>query len=765
MSTDQEGTIERPEDIGESPGAIVKRWQMECELAEKAEKKWRDAAGRNIDRYRGAKMTSSRFNILWSNTQTLLPALYQKSPLPDVRRRYRDEDPIGRTIAEGVERALAFSVDNYDFDSTIRSSVLDYLLTGRGVVRVRYNPHILPVEDAPPPLAASVAPKAESPAPPLPGLGAPLPGAAEAVPILPNQPFPLLDPEQAGAADATAQADQFMKELGEETLEPQEPPLEEVAYEEVTCEPVEWDDFLISPARRWDHVRWVRFCHRLTRKELEELSPEMGGDVPLDWAPAGFDDADNTEKGGPGDAMKRALVWEIWDKETRQVLFIAPSFKVGPLKVEEDPLGLRNFFPVPRPLYSIPAPDSLVPIPEYQIYEEQAKELNEVSRRINNLTKALKARGVYDSTILELQRVMDEDDNALIPSDGVTSAMAAGGLDRAIWFMPIEVMAGVLRQLYASREQIKQTIYEITGIADIIRGATHPQETATAQSLKARFGSLRLDDRRRQIQRFIRDIFRLKAEIIAEHFAPDTLGLITGVEVTDDMLRIMRADVARGVRIDVESDITVGANLAEEQQAMTQLLTAVTQYVTGVAPLVAQGIMPLDAAKALLLSATRRFQMGREVEDTLMQIGEGGDPLAALAGGNPLAALLGQGGGAPPGAGAVPPTPPVPGAPGAGSQAGPVALPDAAQPSPSSGPSPEMQAEKQLDLQVRQMETQMKLASAQQQAQLDQARHQMELERLQLERLTLREQMELKRQEQQLKLQDAALRQNGTSPF
>ncbi len=41
----------------------------------------------------------------------------------------------------------------------------------------------------------------------------------------------------------------------------------------------------------------------------------------------------------------------------------------------------------------------------------------------------------------------------------------------------------------------------------------------------------------------------------------------------------------------------------------------------------------------------------------------------------------------------------------------------------------------------------------------------MEMERLQLERLALREQMELKRQEQQLKLQDAALRQNGASPF
>ncbi len=756
MSTDQDATIERPEDIGESPGAIVKRWQMECELAEKAEKKWREAAGRNIERYRGAKMTSSRFNILWSNTQTLLPALYQKSPLPDVRRRYRDEDPIGRTIAEGVERALAFSVDNYDFDSTIRSSVLDYLLTGRGVVRVRYNPHILPVEDAPPPLTAGAAPKPKEPAAPLPGLGAPLsPPEAGAAPSMPNQPFPLLDPEQAKGDDA-AEADAFLKEVVGDEAAP--PPMEEVAYEEVTCEPVEWDDFLISPARRWDHVRWVRFRHRLTRKELEELAPEVGGDVPLDWTPDGFDEADSTEKGGPGDAMKRALVWEIWDKDTRQVLFIAPSFKAGPLKVEEDPLSLRHFFPVPRPLYSIPAPDSLVPIPEYQIYEEQAKELNEVSRRINNLTKALKARGVYDSTILELQRVMDEDDNALIPSDGVTSAMAAGGLDRAIWFMPIEVMAGVLRQLYASREQIKHTIYEITGIADIMRGATHPSETATAQSLKARFGSLRLDDRRRQIQRFIRDIFRLKAELIAEHFAPDTLGLITGVEITDDMLRVMRADIARGVRIDVESDITVGANLAEEQQSMTQLLTAVTQYVTGVAPLVAQGIMPLDAAKAMLLSATRRFQMGREVEDSLMQIGEAADPLAALGGGNPLAALLGGGGAPPPGpAGAVPAPPP--GAPPQALTAPPPAS------LPPDAPPPEEQAGKQLELQVRQTEAQMKLASAQQQAQVDQARHHMEMEKLQLERLALREQMEAKRQEQQLKLQEAALRQPPPSPF
>ena len=55
-----------------------------------------------------------------------------------------------------------------------------------------------------------------------------------------------------------------------------------------------------------------------------------------------------------------------------------------------------------------------------------------------------------------------------------------------------ETAAAVLNFLYQQREQSKQAIYEITGISDIVRGASHSSETATAQQIKTEWGSLRI---------------------------------------------------------------------------------------------------------------------------------------------------------------------------------------------------------------------------------------------------------------------------------
>jgi hypothetical protein len=50
----------------------------------------------------------ARFNILWSNVQTLLPALFAKSPKPVVERRYLDRDDVGRTAAPKPRIAPGF---------------------------------------------------------------------------------------------------------------------------------------------------------------------------------------------------------------------------------------------------------------------------------------------------------------------------------------------------------------------------------------------------------------------------------------------------------------------------------------------------------------------------------------------------------------------------------------------------------------------------------------------------------------------------------
>ena len=144
-----DGTMETPADAGKGLPGVVNRWVTELDLADKQEADWRQRAKDTEARYRDEKVDSrqpgryssaNRFNILYSNVQTICPTLYNQSPSPDVRRRYRDADPIGKEVSEVLERCLSFTMDECDFDRYMRLAVKDQQLCGRGVTRVRYNP-------------------------------------------------------------------------------------------------------------------------------------------------------------------------------------------------------------------------------------------------------------------------------------------------------------------------------------------------------------------------------------------------------------------------------------------------------------------------------------------------------------------------------------------------------------------------------------------------------------------------------------------------
>ncbi len=552
-----EGALEKPQDAGKGKPGEVKRWHMELALAGKQEKAWRKDAKRTIERYRDEKdRDESQFNILFSNVQTLAPSLYAKSPLPDVRRRYRDKDELGADIAEVLERAASYTLDAQDFDGVMDCAVLDTLLPGRCVTRVRYVPSF----------------RAGTPAP-------------EGV-------------ESAG-------------------VEPSAPPAETLAFEECEFEHVDWQDFRRGPGRRWDEVPWVAFRHRLTRAQVKELNEQIGEVIQLDYTP----DEDEEDK-PDSDTFQRATVWEIWDKQGRKVKWLSETHKDDFLREEEDPLRLKDFWPVPRPMYAVEDPGSMVPISEFKLYRDQAEELDRITLRITKIIEVLKVRGIAASSIAELWNLENAEDGEFAPAENLQELLANdGGLEKALWMFPVEKIIIVLKELYLQREQIKQTIYEIMGISDILRGNTQASETATAQSIKAQWGSLRLEKRQKEVQRYARDLIRIAVEIMAERFNPMTLQIMTGREVTDEMLQVMKQDGLRSFRIDIETDSTIASDQEADKQNVTQLIQAITGYIATVGPAVAEGMFPADAAKSILLAGVRRFKLGREVEDALDQIG------------------------------------------------------------------------------------------------------------------------------------------------
>lgn len=608
--TELSGGFASKKDARKNPGTIARRWILEIQMAKKREKEWRKTGDDIYDRYRGKNRKKNSFNILWANTEVLRPSLLSNSPKPDVRRRFRANDALGKAVSEVLERGLSFSVDAYDLTEVLQDDVLDMLLPGRGISRVRYIPSIRQV-GAPMAIEAAV----ES------------------------------DDEEAEGQDEDAGGD------------------EELEYEQVCCEHVDWKDFLHGPGKIWSEVMWVAFRHRLTKDEnITKFGKELAEKLKYDEVKD-----DDLEKDGNKDLQqifKTAELWEVWDKDGGKVFFVQEGFREEVLYPKPDPrkpdstkgappLELKNFFPCARPLMAVEDSSSLIPTPLFEQYKEQADELDRVSTRINKLVNQMKVRGIYDSVLAELADLLKGDDGDLVPSENTAKLYALNGdLSKAVWMLPIDMLARVIKELYLARDQAKAAIYEITGISDIVRAQTKASETLGAQELKANYANIRLSRMQKEVQRYIRDIIRIMAEVMGEQFDPQTLSQMTGLKFPtqadkikaqmqaqqlsaqqkpideklqamlmtpswEEIMQVLKSDLAREYRVDIETDSTVADTLANDMQGLREVLTGLTQFWQGAGPAVASGALDINAVKAISLQICRRAKLGLEVEDAL----------------------------------------------------------------------------------------------------------------------------------------------------
>src|SRR6185312_17453197 len=228
----------------------------------------------------------------------------------------------------------------------------------------------------------------------------------------------------------------------------------------------------------------------------------------------------------------KAAVYEIWDRTSRRVFWVSRAYTDDCLDARDDPLGLSGFFPCPRPLLATTGPDTIIPTPDYAYYESQAQEIDELTRRIGLLTDALKVRGFYAGTENgKLTDLLSAETNTLVPIDSWAALADKGGMAGVVQWFPVDMVAGVLKSCIETRQQMLDDVFQITGIADIMRGDTDPNETAAAQQLKSTWGSSRVRDKQKELARFARDLLRIMGEVIAGRFSPETLARMTGVSL------------------------------------------------------------------------------------------------------------------------------------------------------------------------------------------------------------------------------------------
>jgi hypothetical protein len=541
--------------------------------------KWQARAKKIIKRYRDDSRgqggnEAARFNILWSNIQTVKPAVYAKLPKADVGRRFGDNDPVGRVAGLLIERAIDFELEHYpDFRSTMSYAVEDRFLGGRGTAWVRYEPHVAPIgiEDD----GVSITSTIEQ------GEGAP-------------------------------------------------PDLERIEYECAPTDYVHWKDFGHSQARTWEEVSQVwRWVYMTKEALVERFGEEMARKIPLDQGPEPLNAYNEAKR-----TYNRAKICELWDKETQKVYWFCKGMPQV-IDVRDDPLGLENFFPCPKPLYATTTSDTLVPVPDFILYQDQAMELDILSDRIDGLVKALRVRGVYDASQPALQRLMTEgDNNALIPVDKWMAFSEKGGLKGSIDLLPLDTLANALLNCYRAREDIKSQIYEITGISDIIRGTTFASETATAQQIKGQYAGLRLRSMQEDVALFASELIRLKAQVMCLHYQPETILAYAAAnqmtpadqQLIPQALELIRDKPLRNFRVDIAADSLVMLDENQMKQDRLQFLQAFGGFLAQALPVGQASPEMVPMMMELLRFGMQAFKAARPIEgqidSTLQQLAQ-----------------------------------------------------------------------------------------------------------------------------------------------
>lgn len=548
-------------------------WRAQIASAESWSNTWRTRGNNIIDRYRDADRTvdsgnninrnKTRYNILYSNTDTMLPVLYSEIPRPEVRA-VNIKDLAARHAAEMLEKVLVYSIESNDFNYMMERVVKDLLLPGLGQCRVKM--------------------------------------------------------------DTSFSQEKVENEDGELKEE------DRVALQNATSEYVIWDDYIVPETTSWDDRPWEAFRGRMTFDEVVEMWDTERAAM-LEYT---VDDEDgnnkkkNVDSKDTSNAFKKATIYEIWDKEKKEQIFISKGGIITqPVEINEDPLELPGFFTTPRPLLSVTTNNTILPVPLFILYQDQANELDIITERITSLIDQLRRRGVYDSATKELSRLAEARDNEFIAVKDMARLQDKGGLAGVFQTEDLSPFANVLLGLYQQRDQILTIIFQIVGISDIQRAVTDPRETASAQRIKARFGTLRISRIQREIQRFIRDMLRLQAEIIINQFTPKVISTITGIPLdsnidpkgtviefgVNDLLEKLRNQEPASVVVDIETDSTIATDELADKESIIQFNTVMTEFASN-AP-VLQQVIGTDATAEMLLSLVRKFKMGRAVEQAI----------------------------------------------------------------------------------------------------------------------------------------------------
>lgn len=386
--------------------------------------------------------------------------------------------------------------------------------------------------------------------------------------------------------------------------------------EQIFIDQVYWEDFLYQPARNWASVKWVARKLDLTKSEI---IGRWGEDA---MSKVQMDKGDQTDLTPKQITDDKYLVYEVWDKAKRQVHWICKGAD-APLETKDDPYALKDFFPCPPPLIANCTTTAFLPVTDYHIAQDQYNQLDVLYARISMIITAIKVAGLYDAQSTEIGRMLDGQENKLIPVENWAMFVERGGAGGGIQWYPVEQVVTVLQQLQVQYDAVKATLQEISGMADIVRGATNQYETAAAQQIKAQFASVRMNGYQRDVAEFVTGILNIMGEMMVQLYSDDKLRGIVGklnpadMEFIPGALQVLRDDQLAMYKITVQADSLVQADWALEKSQRMELMGYVSQFLQSSVPAIQQNPNMAPLLLTMFKFTIAGYRGGAEIEGAL----------------------------------------------------------------------------------------------------------------------------------------------------
>lgn len=603
-------------DSGQDDSDIdVSVWLNRINKARDKEQKWRERAKRCIAIYRDDYENSTSyvnatdsgnlsFNILWANTETLLPALFSAVPKPDVRNRYLNQDKIADKAAEVIEKSLTYLMDKNKFERKMKAGVKDHILTGRLVTRVRLEPIF----------------------------------------------------EEKNIQDIDESGN--VVEISQKELSGHNANIENIAY----------DTFTVDPAKTWEEVTWIEFRYSLSRKKYRELFPgkplpglsKENDKYITDYQYMVHEVWDKEENRVfyitdgieeplrvMNDPLELEDFWPIpqplYSIETSDTLVPIPEYTVYQQQANElDEISYRitdlvkscKFIGIYDGTQTnlsgiLSARDSqFVAVTASLLKETGLKgliDVVDVSPIARVLQQLYVQRDQIKSIIYEITGISD-----IIRGDTVASETATAQEIKANY-------AGL--RLRDRRANINRYIVDLLRLQAELMGRFFTDKQFEEMS------GVKLDYSQEPLPPMpmppMQDPYmaqvdpnyamQFQSQMMEYQSAKESYQMEGEKrEEAKAVLDLIRNDILCSYNIDIETDSTILANMDSEARKRAELVSSITQFIATTAPLVQSGAMPIETAKALLMFALQTTKIPRELEDAIELIGKNPQPMMGM---------------------------------------------------------------------------------------------------------------------------------------